>query len=182
MDGNELYAGQAADDGLFVTDIKSGQYLARLNATGYMPKDDTLSFVKDTLILTMQHIVEGKKVVMRNMFFATNKTKILPESEPELESLAQFLNDNPTVSIRIIGHTDAVGTDQANQVLSEGRANAVRDDLIMRGIDGNRVEAEGRGESEPIATNDTEEGRALNRRVEFMITDTGGKDIQQVKE
>ena len=182
MDGTELYSGQTADDGLFVTDIKKGQYLARMNAVGYMPKDDTISYVKDTLYLTMQHIVEGKKVIMRNMFFATNKTKILPQSEPELESLARFLNENPTVSIRIIGHTDAVGSDAANQILSEGRANAVRDDLVIRGIDGARIEAEGRGESEPIDTNDTEEGRQNNRRVEFEITDTGGKDIQQVRE
>ena len=182
MEGAELYSGQTSDDGLFVTDLKKGQYLTRMNAVGYMPKDDTISYVKDTLYLTMQHIVEGKKVIMRNMFFATNKTKILPQSEPELESLAQFLNENPTVSIRIIGHTDAIGSDAANQILSEGRANAVRDDLVTRGIDGSRIETEGRGESEPIDTNDTEEGRQNNRRVEFEITDTGGKDIKQVKE
>lgn len=181
-DDKELYTGQAADNGLFVTDLKSGTYVVRLSAAGYMPKTDTISFSKDTIYLGMNHIVEGMKVIMRNMFFATNKTRILPMSEPELESLAQFLNENPTVRIRIIGHTDAVGTDEANQRLSEGRANAVRNNLIERGIDGSRIEAEGRGESEPIDTNDTEEGRQNNRRVEFEIIDTGGKDIKQVKE
>ncbi len=182
MDGKELYLGQAADDGLFVTDLKAGQYITKLTAAGYMPQEDTVTFVKDTIYLSMQHIVEGKKVVMRNMFFATNKTKILPQSEPELEALASFLNENPSVKIRIIGHTDAVGSDEANQILSEGRANAVRDDLITRGIDGERIEAEGRGETEHVADNDTEEGRQKNRRVEFEITDTGGKDIKQIKE
>lgn len=182
MEGEELYVGQAADDGLFVTDLKAGQYIARLNTSGYMPKEDTITFVKDTIYLTMQRIIEGKKVIMRNMFFATNKTKILPQSEAELESLTMFLTENPTVRIRIIGHTDAVGGDRANQILSEGRANAVRYELIMRGIDGSRIEAEGRGKTEPIDTNDTEEGRQNNRRVEFEIIDTGGKDIQQIKE
>ncbi len=182
VNGQELYAGQTTEEGLFVTDLKAGQYPARMTAQGYMPKNDTIVYVKDTIYLNMQRIKEGIKVIMRNMFFATNKTKILPMSEPELESLATFLNENPTVRIRIIGHTDAVGSDESNQILSEGRANAVRNDLIVRGIDGSRIEAEGRGESEPIDTNETDEGRQNNRRVEFEIIDTGGKDIKQVKE
>ena len=62
-----------------------------------------------------------------------------------------------------------MGSDKANKKLSEGRANSVRDNLIKRGIDAGRIEAEGKGESQPITTNDTEEGRAQNRRVEFMI-------------
>ena len=182
MEGRELYSGQTADNGLFATDLKSGNYIVQLSAIGYMPKTDTVSYTKDTVYVFMHHIKQGLKVIMRNMFFATNKTKILPMSEPELESLATFLTENPTVRIRIIGHTDAVGSDEANQILSEGRANAVRDELMVRGIDGVRVEAEGRGESEPIDTNDTEEGRQNNRRVEFEIIDTGGKDIKQVKD
>ena len=180
--GEILYNGQASDEGEFVTDLKAGTYYVHLNAAGYMPKDDTISFVKDPITLTMTKIKEGKKVVLNNMFFATNKTKILPESEPTLEELSQFMLDNPTVTIRIIGHTDAVGSDEANQRLSEGRATAVRNELLMRGVEESRVEAEGRGESQPIADNDTEEGRQKNRRVEFEITGTGGEDIQQIKE
>jgi OOP family OmpA-OmpF porin len=80
-----------------------------------------------------------------------------------------LLAENPEIRIRITGHTDNVGSDRANQKLSEGRANSVRDDLIKRGISADRIEAEGKGESQPITTNDTEEGRAQNRRVEFVI-------------
>lgn len=179
---NSLYVGTTSEDGMFVTNLKAGSYIAHLSRQGYMPADDTITFVQDTLMLYLQKIKEGKKVRINNLFFATNKTQILPESEQALEELATFLTDNPTVEIMILGHTDAVGSDAANQKLSEGRANAVRSDLIMRGIDGNRITAEGRGESEPVADNETEEGRALNRRVEFTITATGGEDIKQILE
>ena len=97
-----------------------------------------------------------------------------------MSDLATFLLENPSVTIHITGHTDAVGTDEANQILSEGRANAVRNDLIQRGVAAERMTAEGKGEKEPVADNDTEEGRQLNRRVEFVIIDVGDKDIQQV--
>ena len=106
---------------------------------------------------------------MRNLFFATNRATILPESEPELLNLYNLLVEYPEMRIRITGHTDNVGTDRFNQSLSEQRANSVRDDLIKRGIKADRIEAEGKGKTEPIATNDTEEGRAQNRRVEFTI-------------
>ena len=79
------------------------------------------------------------------------------------------LIEHPEIRIRITGHTDNVGSDRFNQSLSEQRANSVRSELIKLGIDANRIEAEGKGKTEPVATNETDEGRALNRRVEFMI-------------
>lgn len=124
----------------------------------------------------------GAKVVLHNLFFATNKTQILPQSEQALNELAQFMQAHPGISVRITGHTDDVGSEQANQILSEGRANAVRTELIRRGVAGDRITAEGKGESEPIADNKTEEGRARNRRVEFTITATGDEDIEQIKD
>jgi len=175
-----LYAAQAGDDGFIETSLTEGDYVAHLSAQGYMTKDDTVHFVKDTLDLYMQHIKEGIKVKIENLFFATNKTVILPQSEKAMSDLAQFLLDNPGVTILITGHTDAVGSDEANQILSEGRANAVRADLIKRGVAGERIETEGKGEKEPVADNDTEEGRQLNRRVEFTITGTDGEDIEQI--
>ncbi len=180
-DKHDLYEGEAADDGLFVTELLGGQYVAHLRYPGYMPLDDTIHFEKDTLRFYMTKIKEGIRVKIHNLFFATNKTYILPASAQAMEDLATFLSENEGVTIRITGHTDNVGTDEANQKLSEGRANAVKKDLIKRGIDPERIETEGKGESEPVADNDTEEGRALNRRVEFMITATNGADIQQVK-
>ena len=175
-----LYAAQSSDDGFIETPLTEGNYIAHLTATGYMPKDDTLHFVRDTLDLYMQHIKEGIKVKIENLFFATNKTVILPQSEQAMSDLATFLLENPGVTIHITGHTDAVGSDEANQILSEGRANAVRADLIKRGVAAERMTAEGKGEKEHVADNDTEEGRQLNRRVEFTITGTDGEDIQQV--
>lgn len=117
----------------------------------------------------MEPIVKKRAIILHNLFFATNETQILPESESAMKDLYDLLEENPGIRIRITGHTDNVGSDQANQILSEGRANSVREDLIRRGISADRIEAEGKGESQPIDTNDTEEGRQNNRRVEFMI-------------
>ena len=177
-----LYAAQSADDGFVETPLTEGDYIAHLTAQGYMPEDDTIHFVQDTADLFMQPIKKGIKVKIENLFFATNKTYILPQSEQAMSDLATFLLENPTVTIHITGHTDAVGTDEANQILSEGRANAVRQNLIDRGVAPERMTAEGKGEKEPVAPNDTEEGRQLNRRVEFVITGTNGADIEQVFE
>ena len=179
-DTTVLYAAQSSDDGFIETPLTEGNYIAHLSATGYMSKDDTIRFVRDTADVYLQHIKEGIKVKIENLFFATNKTYILPQSEQAMSDLAQFLLENPSVTIHIIGHTDAVGTDEANQILSEGRANAVRADLIKRGVAAERMTAEGRGEREHVADNDTEEGRQLNRRVEFVITGTGDEDIKQI--
>ena len=179
-DSVALYTAQSADDGFIETPLTEGDYIAHLTAQGYMPKDDTLHFVRDTFDLYMQHIKEGIKVKIENLFFATNKTYILPQSEQAMSDLANFLLENPSVKIHIVGHTDAVGTDEANQILSEGRANSVRNDLIKRGVAADRMTAEGKGEREFVADNDTEEGRQLNRRVEFTITDVGDEDIQQI--
>lgn len=77
--------------------------------------------------------------------------------------------ENPSVRIRIVGHTDSVGSNADNQMLSEGRAGAVKDDMVGRGIDASRIETEGKGESAPVADNATEEERAMNRRVEFVV-------------
>ena len=175
-----LYAAQSSDDGFIETPLTEGEYIAHLSATGYMSSDDTLRFTRDTLDVYMQHIKEGIKVKIDNLFFATNKTYILPQSEQAMSDLAQFLLDNPSVTIHITGHTDAIGSDEANQILSEGRANAVRNDLIKRGVAEERLTAEGKGEKEPVADNDTEEGRQLNRRVEFVIVGTDGEDIEQI--
>ena len=180
---------------------KPGDYTITASNAQYYSEKQTVSMeydgVTDTLRFALQPLPKpvvidtpiiaipikvGTKVVLHNLFFATNKTQILPESEEALNELAAFMTKHDAISIRITGHTDAVGSDEANQILSEGRANAVRDELIKRGIAASRIEAEGKGESEPIADNATEEGRAKNRRVEFTIISTGDEDIEQIKE
>ena len=115
-------------------------------------------------------VVEPEEVfILKNMYFATNKTDILPISEPAVEELAGYLKRHPEIQITIIGHTDAIGRDKANLKLSRGRAKSVMDALIEHGIEPERLSYDGRGESEPIDTNDTEEGRQNNRRVEVKI-------------
>lgn len=119
--------------------------------------------------LTLDPIEKGRTYVIENLFFASDQTQILPQSEPALQELFEFLNDNPDVRIRITGHTDWVGSDRDNQILSEGRSKSVKQSMVERGIDPSRMETEGKGESQPVDTNETEEGRQNNRRVEFTI-------------
>lgn len=144
-------------------------YTLRIAQVGYEEYETPIAYIGDSMHVALKPIKKGEVFVMRNLHFATNKTRILASSEEALEALYSYLERNPEIRIKIMGHTDNVGKDAANQRLSEGRAEAVRADLIKRGIDGARIEAEGYGESRPIDTNDTEEGRQNNRRVEVEV-------------
>ena len=144
-------------------------YKLSVSAVDYLTDNLDVNDLGAKLNLSLQPVEKGRKYVISNLFFASNETTILPESEDALQELADFLADNKDVRIRITGHTDAIGSDEDNQILSEGRAASVKKAIVERGIAEDRIETEGKGESEPIATNDTEEGRAKNRRVEFTI-------------
>ncbi len=122
-----------------------------------------------TLEVPLSPITAGSVIALRNVFFNTASYELLPASNAELAKLLQLLRTNAGLRIELGGHTDNVGNDAANQKLSEQRANAVRDHLIGQGIDAGRITAKGYGESRPVATNDTEEGRALNRRTEVTV-------------
>jgi len=100
--------------------------------------------------------------------FETGKAEIKPESQKIIDQIVQMMRDNPTLKISIEGHTDNVGTPQSNQTLSENRAKAVMNAIIAKGIEKNRLSAKGWGQTKPIADNQTEEGRAKNRRVEVV--------------
>ncbi len=108
-------------------------------------------------------------VILHNILFDTGSALFLPESRAELNRLQQFLQDNPQVRIQISGHTDNTGSPQANQALSEKRAKAVCDYLILGGIAPERLQYKGYGETRPIANNSTPDGRRQNRRTEFEI-------------
>ena len=99
--------------------------------------------------------------------FAFDSAELRPQAEETLDEVARRLREHTEVSIRIEGHTDSVGSAQYNQGLSERRAESVRDYLASQGIDADRMMAVGYGEERPVATNETDEGRALNRRVEI---------------
>jgi outer membrane protein OmpA-like peptidoglycan-associated protein len=111
----------------------------------------------------------GETITLHNIFFATNKSELLPASFPELDKLVQYLNETSNVSIEISGHTDKSGDEKQNQILSELRAKAVADYLMLKGIAQSRINYTGYGSSKPIATNDTDVGKEKNRRVEFKI-------------
>ena len=107
---------------------------------------------------------------LNSIFFDFDKAVLKPESFPELERVVQLLNDKPSASIEVAGHTDNIGTNDYNQKLSERRANAVKKFLISKGIDAARVTTVGYGETKPLVSNDDEiDGREINRRVEFTI-------------
>jgi OOP family OmpA-OmpF porin len=105
--------------------------------------------------------------VLRGVNFAFDSAEIDPSSSVVLDAAADQLNECPNVSVRVEGHTDSIGTEEYNQGLSERRAEGVQGHLIGRGVSASRLTAVGFGESQPIASNDTDEGRALNRRVEL---------------
>lgn len=119
--------------------------------------------------IKLKSIAVGKSIVLKNIFFDFDKATLRDESKPELSRLIALLNDVPTMRIEISGHTDNKGSDDYNQRLSESRAKSVVDYLVKNGINAKRLEYKGAGESKPIDTNDTDEGRQNNRRTEFKI-------------
>ena len=112
-----------------------------------------------------------KKLVLRGVNFDYNKANIRSDAKVVLDEAASTLKEEGSVAIIAEGHTDSRGGDAYNQGLSMRRANAVRDYLVKAGISSSRISTEGMGEGKPVATNDTDDGRAQNRRVELRIKD-----------
>ena len=131
-------------------------------------RGDTLQ--KDIMISSIEQATEsGTRFSLKNIFFESKQWSLKPESTLELEKLLAFMVDNPSVSIEISAHTDAIGKTNDNALLSSKRAEAVLEYLVQRGINKYRLYAIGYGESLPIASNDEENGREKNRRVEFTL-------------
>jgi outer membrane protein OmpA-like peptidoglycan-associated protein len=112
---------------------------------------------------------KGKKVILKGVNFEFNKSTLTNNSETILTMAYNALIANPGVQVEISGHTDNVGSQKSNQVLSLERAQAVRNWLVQKGIASNRMKAVGKGQNEPVATNTTDAGRAENRRIEFYV-------------
>jgi outer membrane protein OmpA-like peptidoglycan-associated protein len=110
------------------------------------------------------------KMISDKVFFEFDSATLKEESKADLDKLVQYLNDRKWIQLSIEGHTDVKGDGVYNQILSERRAVAVKDYLVSKGIDGSKISTIGYGQKLPIASNDTEEGRALNRRVEFRLS------------
>ena len=135
--------------------------------------DNQAKEIKETLPgAEVERVGEGIKVTLKeNMVnFAFNKSDLQPLAKANLDKLAEILINNPDTNINIYGYTDSKGTDEYNLSLSDRRAASVKAYLISKGIASSRMNTMGMGEASPIASNDTEAGRAQNRRVEFAIT------------
>ena len=113
---------------------------------------------------------EGKTMILENVHFATGEARLLEASFAELDQLTRYLTLNKKLVILLTGHTDNVGQAEDNQLLSEARAEAVKSYLVNKGVEGNRIRVIGKGESQPIVSNETSAGRQKNRRTEFTIT------------
>lgn len=128
---------------------------------------DYVEYNKD---VALKKVEVGSVIVLRNIFFDFDKATIRPESANELDRLIKLLTENPTIKIELGSHTDSKGSDEYNMKLSDNRSKSVVDYLIQKGIPSDRLTAKGYGETKPIDTNDTDEGRQNNRRTEFKIT------------
>jgi outer membrane protein OmpA-like peptidoglycan-associated protein len=111
----------------------------------------------------------GNKVILKNIFFETGSFALQDKSASELEKLLSLLKNNPQLKVEIGGHTDNVGDKQKNLVLSENRAKSVLDYLVKAGIESSRLSFKGYGDTQPLADNNSEKGRAENRRTEFKV-------------
>jgi len=118
----------------------------------------------------------GETIVLRGVYFDFDRATLRPESEKELQEVLRVLQRYPDIRAEIQGHTDGQGSHEYNDRLSSARAAAVRDYLVKHGIDPSRLEARGYGKRFPVATNDTPEGRQLNRRVELKILESGATE------
>jgi len=169
----------------FKSNLSTGKYLVTLpsgrnygiavKAPGYLFHSENFllpeaaEFQEFILDIELKKLEVGNVVVLKNIFFDSDKSEVKPESANELTRLIKLLNENPKTKIELSSHTDDVGPDEYNLKLSENRSKAVRDYLVSKGVASNRLVAKGYGESKPIDKNDTEEGRQNNRRTEFKI-------------
>jgi outer membrane protein OmpA-like peptidoglycan-associated protein len=165
-----------AGNGEFLVCLPTGKdYALNVSRSGYIFHSENFSLKNYTslkpyqLDIKLQKLRPGSSIVLNNVFFETNSFDLKPESKVELDKLAELMKLNPTMKFELGGHTDNVGADENNLTLSQNRANNVVKYLVSKGIPADKLVAVGYGESKPVDTNDTEEGRKKNRRTEFKI-------------
>ena len=179
LDGVQFFSGTSAKNtGMVRLMTDGGEVRLTAYRKGYLPYSSIISgldYVARPLhganlaTIKLIPIASGKAFALRNILFELDQSTLLPESEKELMALLRMLEDNLNLNATIIGHTDNQGERAYNQRLSEARAAAVLSWLVQHGINPNRLTSEGRGMDKPVASNETEEGRALNRRTEVLL-------------
>lgn len=164
--------------GKYLISLPSGKnYGININAEGFLFSSQSFNLTNDSLSaynevvkdVCLDKIKVGTKVVLKNIFFDFNKSTLRSESISELNRLKRILDDNASMKIEIGGHTDSRGSADYNKKLSNDRAQSVVNYLIEKGIDSSRLTYKGYGKDQPVATNETDEGRQENRRVEFKV-------------
>lgn len=165
------------DSGSFLATLSIGKnYGLNISKEGYLFFSENFSLAGHqstqpfTIRVALQPVEIGNKMILKNIFFETNEFSLKATSKSELNKLIDFMQQNPKVSIEISGHTDDVGNEKSNQILSENRAKTVYDYVAQRGINPIRLSFKGYGKNQPVASNTTESGRTQNRRTEFKIT------------
>lgn len=162
--------------GAFTLVLPGGDaYGIHVNAVGFVSINKSIDLTQlrsattDTLYMELKPLKAGTVVRLNNIFFETAKSELLPTSFPELNRVSNLLRENPTMQISIVGHTDNRGSAESNKALSVQRAKAVYSYLINSGVKVEQLKYSGVGSEQPVASNDTQDGMAENRRVEFTI-------------
>ncbi len=167
---------QTDEDGNYLVTLPVGKdYAFNVKRKGYLFYSENYNIsntAPDSTFeadIPLQPIEANAHIILKNVFFDTKKTELKTESITELDNVVRFMNENPTMKILISGYTDNVGKPADNLTLSKGRAVAVVNYLVNKGIKNERLSFKGNGETNPVADNNSESGRALNRRTELSI-------------
>ncbi len=163
-----------AKDVQVLKNLPAGVYTYEVNDQNNCRSKGTITFVEpsipeDPFTDGLRNIEVGSALILNNIFFETAKSTLLPASFTELDKIAAFLNEGTVSLIEISGHTDNEGSDEVNDKLSKSRAQSVIDYLVSKGIPAAKLQVAGYGKRKPIDTNQSQEGKAVNRRVEFLV-------------
>ena len=174
----QLLSFESDEEGRFLLSLPSGRnYGENVNAPEYLFHSenfnipDTATYQVIEQVIKLDKIAVGKSIVLNNIFFDFDKSTLKPESIMELDKVYDLMMANPEMKVELSGHTDNVGSAEYNKRLSMQRAQVVMNYLLKKGIKKSRMKAMGYGFDRPIDTNETDEGRAHNRRTEFTIID-----------
>ncbi|GHN03031.1 membrane protein [Cytophagales bacterium WSM2-2] len=172
---DSTFSSSSARDGKFSIEVaRERSYTIEIQAAGYVNlferlNSGALNVSSLELNFKLQPIEVGTVVNLKNILFYMGTTSLLEESYPELDVVVDFLKSNPKIEIQLEGHTDNRGDAKKNVILSQQRVDRIKNYLVAKGIPARKIKGKGFGGSKPIAANDTEEARKLNRRVEFVI-------------
>lgn len=165
-------SGRMNDSTYAFTIFGSSKYQITAESAGYIPRTvivDPKEAVGGIITRNIELTSMGGTLVLNHLIFAQGKAVIDPQSFPELDEVVAMLKENPKMEIQLEGHTDNRGNAEANVKLSQSRVDAVKKYMVTKGIEKGRIETKAYGGSKPIATEDTEEARAKNRRVEMRV-------------